>query len=44
LSEAENANEKTEFDPTRAEQVNERLSLIYQFATEAPVVFSFRIC
>ncbi|MBI1770481.1 MAG: DNA repair protein RecN [Bacteroidetes bacterium] len=30
LSEAENANEKTEFDPTRAEQVNERLSLIYQ--------------
>lgn len=30
LSEAENANERTEFDPTRTEQVNERLSLIYQ--------------
>lgn len=30
LSEAENANEKTEFDPARAEQVNNRLSVIYQ--------------
>jgi len=30
LSEAENANERTEFDPARAEQVNERLSIIYQ--------------
>lgn len=30
LSEVETANEKTEFDPSRAEQVNERLSLIYQ--------------
>src|SRR5260221_684938 len=30
LSEAENANEKTEFDSSRAEQVNERLRLIYQ--------------
>jgi len=30
LGEAETANEKTEFDPKRAEQVNERLSLIYQ--------------
>src|SRR5258708_3455147 len=30
LREAENANEKTEFDPALAEQVNERLSLIYQ--------------
>src|SRR5262249_46329146 len=30
LSEAENANEKTEFDPNRAEQVNARLSLVYQ--------------
>ncbi len=30
LSEAENANEKTEFDPKLAEQVNERLSTIYQ--------------
>jgi DNA repair protein RecN (Recombination protein N) len=30
LSEVENANEKTEFDPTRAEQVSNRLSVIYQ--------------
>lgn len=30
LSEVENANEKTEFDPARAEQVNGRLSVIYQ--------------
>lgn len=30
LSEVETANEKTEFDPSRAEQVNERLSIIYQ--------------
>ncbi|GHM98713.1 DNA repair protein RecN [Cytophagales bacterium WSM2-2] len=30
LSEAENANEKTEFDPARSEQVGARLSLIYQ--------------
>jgi len=28
--EIESVNEKTEFDPARAEQVNERLSLIYQ--------------
>jgi DNA repair protein RecN (Recombination protein N) len=30
LGEVENANEKTEFDPARAEQVNNRLSAIYQ--------------
>ena len=30
LSEVENVNEKTEFDPARAEQVNNRLSVIYQ--------------
>ena len=30
LSETETANEKTEFDPKLAEQVNERLSIIYQ--------------
>ena len=30
LSEVENANEKTEFDPKLADQVNERLSIIYQ--------------
>lgn len=30
LSEVESANEKTEFDPARAEQVNNRLSVIYQ--------------
>ncbi len=30
LDEVERAYEKTEFDPSRAEQVNERLSLIYQ--------------
>ncbi len=30
LAEVERANEKTEFDPPRAGQVNERLSLIYQ--------------
>jgi DNA repair protein RecN (Recombination protein N) len=30
LSEVEIANDKVEFDPSRAEQVNERLSLIYQ--------------
>lgn len=30
LSEVENASEKTEFDPARAEQVNNRLSTIYQ--------------
>lgn len=30
LNDVERANEETEFDPARAEQVNERLTLIYQ--------------
>ncbi|HTH56160.1 MAG TPA: DNA repair protein RecN [Cyclobacteriaceae bacterium] len=38
LSEVENANEKTEFDPTLTEQVNNRLSVIYQLQQKHKVV------